>query len=94
MPIDNCYNDIRALLSSAEANLTTNLLAARRLQRISATATELLSGHYGKLAPFYEPLTPNFLAAVSAVNNAIVNDTATADTFNDYVGLLVVELLT
>ena len=90
--IDNCFNDLRALLSNAEAKLTTNLPAARRLQRILATADELLSGHYAKLAPFYDPLTPRFMSAVDAVNSAIVNGRASATTFNDYVALILTEL--
>ena len=93
MPINECYDSLRTLLSYTQANLTTNLPAARTLQRITATAVGLLEGHYAKLAPFYEPLTPRFMSAVGAVNSAIVNGTADASTFNDYVGLLVAELI-
>jgi hypothetical protein len=48
--------------------------------------------HYAKLAPFCEPLTPGFITAVGAMNRAIVSGDSSADTFNDYVGLIVAEL--
>jgi hypothetical protein len=92
MPIDDCFNSLKTLLAYTETNLTTNLPASRSLDRILGTATELLSGHYAKLAPFYEPLTPAFMAAVGSVNRAIVNGDSSADTFNDYVGLILAEL--
>lgn len=92
MPIDDCFNSLKTLLAYTQANLTTNLPAARKLQSITATAVGLLDGHYAKLAPFYDPLTPRFMSGVGAVNSAIVSGTATAGTFNDYVGLLVAEL--
>jgi hypothetical protein len=92
MPTEDCFTSLKAMLAYTQAQYQMDLPAARKLQSISATATELLSGHYAKLAPFYDPLTPNFMSAVGAVNSSIVNGTASADTFNDYVGLLVVEL--
>jgi hypothetical protein len=92
MPTDDCFTSLKALLAYTQAQYQMDLPAARKLQRITATATELLSGHYAKLAPFYDPLTPRFMTAVGAVNSAIVNGTADAGTFNDYVGLLVAEL--
>jgi len=92
MPIDNCFNDIRTILSYTQANVTTSLPAARTLQRIDATAVGLLDGHYAKLAPFYDPLTPRFMSAVGAVTSAIVAGTASAGTFNEFVCLLVAEL--
>jgi len=92
MLIDNCFTSLKALLSYTEANLTTNLPAARNFHRLISTANEILSGHYAKLEPFYDPLTPRFMSAVVAVNTAIVNGQSSPADFNEYVALLITEL--
>jgi hypothetical protein len=90
---DDCFVSLKGLLSNAlTREPTPRSLGARNLQRILDTATEILSGHFAKIEPFYDPLTPKFMSAVGALNAAIVSGESTAANFNDYVALLVAAL--
>jgi hypothetical protein len=90
---DDCFVSLKGLLANSLAREPTpQTLAARNLQRLLDTATEILSGHFSKIEPYYDPLTPKFMSAVGAVNAAIVSGGSTAANFNDYMALLVTAL--
>jgi hypothetical protein len=93
---DDCFVSLKGMLT-LELNKCTsgsspNASGARNVQRLLDTATEILSGHFAKIEPYYDPLTPKFLSAVGALNAAIVSGESTAADFNDYVALLAAAL--
>jgi hypothetical protein len=73
---------------------TTNLPAAQSVQRLVTTAHGIDDGFFAIIEPLYDPVTPKFLLLVKVLNEGIINGTASAANFDEYVKLLVTELQT
>jgi hypothetical protein len=92
----DCLVYLKSTLENQFTKLTTgdspNLPAAQNVQRLVTTAHSIDDGFFAQIKPFYEPITPKFMLLVRNLNDSIINGTATAANFDEYVKLLVTAL--
>lgn len=51
-------------------------------------------GHFARIKPLYEPITPKLMLTVKALNEAIVSGGTSVADFDEYIGVLVEALQT
>jgi hypothetical protein len=94
----DCLVYLKSKLENEFTKLTTgdtpNLPAAQNVQRLVTTAHGIDDGFFAIIAPLYEPISPKFMLLVKVLNEGIVNGTASAASFDEYVRLLVIALQT
>jgi hypothetical protein len=92
----DCLSYLKSTLENQFTKLTTgdtpNLPAAQNVQRLVTTAHGIDDGFFAHIEPFYDPVTPKFMLLVSNLNYSIINGTATAANFDEYVKLLAAAL--
>jgi hypothetical protein len=69
-----------------------NLEAARKLDRIVATAEKISDGYWLRIASLYEPLAPKLQLAIMHLNADIIAGQATPTDFDSYISRLVSDL--
>jgi hypothetical protein len=92
----DCLVYLKSKLTHEFTKLTTgdipNLPAAQNIQRIVGTAENIGDGYFAIIEPLFDPVTPKFMLLVRNLNDSIINGTATAANFDEYVKLLVTAL--
>jgi hypothetical protein len=92
----DCLVYLKSTLENQFTKLTTgespNLPAAQNVQRLIGTAENISDGFFAQISPFYEPITPKMMLLVKVLNEGIINGTASAANFDEYVKSLVTAL--
>jgi hypothetical protein len=87
---------LKSILVSESSKLKSaqppNLEAARKLDRIVATAENISDGYWVRIEPLYEPFAPKLQLAVMHLNADIIAGQVILHDFDSYISHLVSEL--
>lgn len=86
-------NYVTSLLTNASSMLKRkeppDLCVASNLDRIVATAEEISSGYWLRIAPLYEPFAPKLQLAVKELNDRLIDGADSPSAFDQYIEQLV-----